>query len=68
MLQCLKECERFETRPEAEKNLRQVAIKAFSIPGESGWGLGGMYPPPKSPAEGEAFKAYFKQCREEVKA
>lgn len=46
--------------------LHQMAIKPFSIPGDSSWGLGGMYPPPKSGEEGEGFKAYFKQCREEI--
>ena len=54
------------TKSEAEKVLHQLAITSFAVPGDSSWGLGGMYPPPKSAAEGEAFKAYFKQCREEV--
>jgi hypothetical protein len=64
--QCLKECEKFETKAEAEKSIRPFATKAFSVPGDAGWGLGGMYPPPKNAAEAEGFKAYFKQCREEV--
>lgn len=64
--QCLQECERIATKSEAEKVLHQTALKTFSIPGESGWKLGGMFPPPKSTAEGEGFKAYMKQCREEI--
>ena len=64
--QFLSECERSATKAEAEKILQSLSSKSFSVPGESGWVLGGMYPPPKSAAEGENFKAYFKQCREEV--
>lgn len=55
-----------ETKSEGEKILRVVATKSITLPGEAGWGLGGMYPPPKSASEGEGFKAYFKQSREEV--
>lgn len=63
---CLQELERVETKSEAEKVLHLMAIKAFAIPGEASWKLGGMYPPPKSAAEAEGFRAYFKQCREEA--
>jgi actin related protein 2/3 complex subunit 3 len=64
--QFLSECERATTKAEAEKSLQSIASKSISVPGESGWVLGGMYPPPKNAAEGESFKAYFKQCREEA--
>jgi len=46
-------------------NRYQLAIKSFAVPGESGWSLGGMYPPPASRDETETFKAYLKQARTE---
>ena len=52
--------------PSGEKALQQLAIKQFAIPGDTNWALGSMYPAPRSAAEGEGCKAYFKQCREEV--
>lgn len=64
--ECLKDCERVETKAEAERVLQATATKAFSVPGDAGFALGGMYPPPKSAAESDGFKSYFKQCREEV--
>jgi actin related protein 2/3 complex subunit 3 len=64
--QCLQELERVATKGNAEKVVHQIAIKAFAIPGETSWKLGGMYPPPKSAAEAEGFRAYIKQCREEI--
>jgi hypothetical protein len=36
----------------AIKELKQVAIKQFSIPGESSWVLGGLYAPPANKNEG----------------
>jgi actin related protein 2/3 complex subunit 3 len=50
----------------AKASLYQLAIKGFSIPGESGFCLGGMFPAPDSRDESDAFKAYFKQCRVEI--
>jgi len=64
--QCLKECERAKTLSEGEKAVQQLAIRQFAIPGDTNWALGSMYPAPKSAAEGEGCKAYFKQCREEL--
>jgi len=65
-LQCLAACERVDTKTEGEKKLRATAEKSFAIPGDSKWGLGGMYPPPKTPKEGDTLRAYFKQARDEV--
>lgn len=62
---CLKECERVKSKKEAKAALYQLAIKSFTLPGESGWTLGGMFPPPSSRDETETFKAYIKQARTE---
>jgi actin related protein 2/3 complex, subunit 3 len=46
--------------------LRALSIKEFSIPGQPGWPLGGLFPAPASTAEGVLFRSYMKQAREEV--
>mmetsp|Transcript_21761 Transcript_21761/g.65221 ORF Transcript_21761/g.65221 Transcript_21761/m.65221 type:complete len:174 (+) Transcript_21761:185-706(+) len=66
MQQCIKECERFKTKPEAEKALHALIIKQFPVPGGPGWSLGGMFPAPADIQEGEAWRLYMKQAREEV--
>jgi actin related protein 2/3 complex subunit 3 len=64
--QCLVKCERCTTPDAASKELSTLAMKAVTAPGEPGWVLGGMYPSGKSKQEGDSFKAYFKQAREEI--
>ena len=66
MQQFLKECERFKTRGEAEKALHALVIKQFPIPGGPGWSLGGMFPTPGDIQEGESWRLYMKQAREEL--
>lgn len=66
MQQILKECERFKTRPEAEKAVHALIIKQFPIPGGPGWALGGMFPNPSDLQDGETWRLYMKQAREEV--
>ena len=65
MQQFLKECERYKTRGDAEKALHALVIKQFPIPGGPGWSLGGMFPTPNDIQEGESWRLYFKQAREE---
>ena len=43
-----------------------MLIKQFPIPGGPGWTLGGMFPQPGDIQEGEAWRLYMKQAREEV--
>ena len=66
MQQFLKECERFKTRPEAEKAVHALVIKQFPVPGGPGWALGGMFPTPGDIQEGESWRLYMKQAREEI--
>lgn len=63
---CLKEMERVDKKDQAIRDLRNIAIRQFSIPGDAGWPLGGLFPAPARREEGDAFKAYFKQAREEL--
>ena len=49
--QCLVKCERINDMNSAMKELRALANKNFSIPGESGWPLGGLFPTPANRQE-----------------
>lgn len=66
MQQVIKEAERFKTRPEAEKAIHAMIMKQFPIPGGPGWALGGMFPVPNDLQEGETWRLYMKQARDEV--
>ena len=50
----------------AQTQLTQLARAQFPAPGESGWALGTLFPAAERRDEGETFKNYFKQCREEL--
>jgi actin related protein 2/3 complex subunit 3 len=50
----------------ATRELRALAVKPFSCPGEPAWPLGSLFAAPASRTEADAFKAYFKQAREEI--
>mmetsp|Transcript_19707 Transcript_19707/g.41201 ORF Transcript_19707/g.41201 Transcript_19707/m.41201 type:complete len:175 (+) Transcript_19707:101-625(+) len=64
--QCIKACERIDSKSEAKTTLYQTAIKSFTVPGDVGWSLGSLFPSPKGREESDTFKAYFKQARQEV--
>ncbi|KAJ1402433.1 actin-related protein 2/3 complex subunit 3 [Ochromonadaceae sp. CCMP2298] len=66
IVQCLVKCERIEDKPAAIRELRALSIKLFAIPGEPGFPLGGLFAAPANKAEGDLFRAYFKQAREEL--
>ena len=66
MQQFLKECERHATRQAGEKAVKSLVLKQFPIPGSPGWPLGGLFPPPKDIQEGEAWRLYMKQARDEL--
>eukprot|EP00518_Triparma_eleuthera_P002207 CAMPEP_0182453478 /NCGR_PEP_ID=MMETSP1319-20130603/523_1 /TAXON_ID=172717 /ORGANISM="Bolidomonas pacifica, Strain RCC208" /LENGTH=175 /DNA_ID=CAMNT_0024651413 /DNA_START=40 /DNA_END=567 /DNA_ORIENTATION=+ len=63
---CMAACEKVTDKKEAKTVLYQHAIKAFVCPGDTGWGLGGMFPSAANREESDAFKAYFKQARTEL--
>ena len=44
--QCLVKCEKIEDKQMAIRELRALAQKQFSIPGEAGWPLGGLFAAP----------------------
>ena len=65
-VQCLVRAEKIEDKPTALRELRNLAEKPFSVPGEAGFPLGGLFKGPEGMAERDSFKAYFKQARVEL--
>eukprot|EP01100_Stratorugosa_tubuloviscum_P013824 TRINITY_DN70_c3_g5_i1.p1 TRINITY_DN70_c3_g5~~TRINITY_DN70_c3_g5_i1.p1 ORF type:complete len:180 (+),score=78.50 TRINITY_DN70_c3_g5_i1:154-693(+) len=53
-------------KDEAVKQLYQLAIENFSIPGDAGFVLGGLVPNPTNRAEGDQCRQYFTQLRQEL--
>jgi len=66
VVQCLVKCEKIEDKPTALRELRALSTKQFSIPGEANFPLPGLITVPATKAEGDLFKAYMKQAREEL--
>ena len=50
-VQCLVKCEKIEDKPTAIREMKNLALKTFLCPGDPGWPLGGLFPPPRSKAE-----------------
>lgn len=66
-VQCLVKLEKIDDKATAIRELKTLSKdKPFSIPGEGGFPLNGMFPAATSKAEGDMFKAYMKQAREEL--
>jgi len=66
VVQCLVKCEKIEDKQLAIKELKALATKQFICPGEAGFPLAGLFPSPSNRTETDAFRAYFKQAREEL--
>lgn len=65
-VQCLVKCERIEDKPAAIRELRALSTKAFSIPGDKDFVVGSLFAAPATKAEGDLWRSYFKQAREEL--
>ena len=53
-------------KKDAKTAFYQLAIKNFTVPGDSGWTLGGMFPQPAGREEADSFKMWMKQARTEL--
>jgi len=54
-------------RNAAEKKITAISMKPnFAIPGDKGFPLAGFFKAPQNRSEGEKFRAYFRQLREET--
>ncbi len=63
-LQCLKKIEKKANKADALRELTTLAQGSHYIPGDGGWPLGQLMPAPKTSAEQEALRLYFRQIRE----
>uniref|UniRef100_A0A7R9YBM6 Actin-related protein 2/3 complex subunit 3 n=1 Tax=Pinguiococcus pyrenoidosus TaxID=172671 RepID=A0A7R9YBM6_9STRA len=63
---CMKLLDRVGDVREAQRKVLEVGARPFAVPGDPEWVLGTMFPAPSSRTESDAFKAYFKQAREET--
>jgi len=62
---CLTKCEK-QSKGGAEKNLYQLAIENFSLPGDRNFALGGLVTNPKDRAETDLMRQYLTQLRQEL--
>eukprot|EP00455_Lapot_gusevi_P014421 TRINITY_DN171_c0_g1_i6.p1 TRINITY_DN171_c0_g1~~TRINITY_DN171_c0_g1_i6.p1 ORF type:complete len:176 (+),score=76.03 TRINITY_DN171_c0_g1_i6:74-601(+) len=53
-------------KKEGLKQLTTFSMNNFTVPGDRGFSLGGFFTVPKVRAEGDLFRAYFRQLREET--
>jgi len=66
-VQCLVKLEKIDDKATALRELKGLSKdKPFTIPGEPGFPLNGMFPAAGNKSEGDMFKAYMKQAREEL--
>ena len=55
-----------QTKEGYKKKLLELRNKQFSAPGDGGFPLAGFLNNPKNSGESDNWKAYMKQCREEI--
>jgi len=64
--ECLKKLQRCTSKSQGEKEMYQLGISNFPIPGESGFPLNAMYAKAKDNAETETTRQYLQQIRQET--
>eukprot|EP00741_Cyanophora_paradoxa_P001323 tig00000478_g1279.t1 len=62
---CLKKMEGCDTKDKAHKAVNVFALQEFPIPGQPGFPFGGLFSDPADPAEGDLFREYARQVRQE---
>jgi len=64
--QALRALENCKTKAEGVRAMHNLSIEQFTIPGDPGFPLTGLFAPPANREEADLLRAYLKQCREEV--
>jgi actin related protein 2/3 complex subunit 3 len=60
-------CNRYKSKTEGKKAITQLShSQNFSIPGESRFCLAGFFKPPESRKDGDTFRSFYRQLREET--
>lgn len=64
--ECLKKLQRCTSKVQGAKDMQQLGIASFSIPGEAGFPLNAMYAKPANRQEADQMRAYLQQIRQET--
>jgi len=64
--ECLKKLQRCSSKSQGEKEMYQLGISNFPIPGESGFPLNAMYTKPKDRGDEDTMRQYLQQLRQET--
>ena len=64
--ECVKKIAKCVDKNEGNKQMYQLAIASFDIPGDPKFPLNAMYTKPKDKAETDQMRAYFLQLRQET--
>lgn len=64
--ECLKKLQRCPSKSQAMKDMQQLGIASFSIPGEAGFPLNAMYQKPANRQEADQMRQYLQQVRQEL--
>ena len=63
---CLTKLDKVKTKSDGLKAMNTLALEQFTIPGDSGFALGAFMNGPKDRSEGDSFRSYIRQVREEI--
>jgi len=66
--ECLKKLQKVTSKSQAQKEMYNLAVQPFDIPGDPGFPLNNMYTKPKNRQEADQMKAYISQLRHETGA
>mmetsp|Transcript_40040 Transcript_40040/g.55642 ORF Transcript_40040/g.55642 Transcript_40040/m.55642 type:complete len:171 (+) Transcript_40040:224-736(+) len=64
--QLLKRFDACKTKVDGAKMVTNLVLEPFLLPGDHGFALGGFLSAPANRQEGEMWRSYFKQAREEL--
>jgi len=63
----LRECVKVRTKTEAQKSIQVLSHSTnFVLPGEKDFPLPGFFKPPATKPEGDLFRSYYRQLREDL--
>ncbi|EDO39405.1 predicted protein [Nematostella vectensis] len=64
--ECLKKLQRIQSKEQAKKEMKTLAMANFHLPGDAGFPLNAMYQKPANKQEADNMRAYLTQLRQEL--
>ncbi|XP_031573607.1 actin-related protein 2/3 complex subunit 3-like [Actinia tenebrosa] len=64
--ECLKKLQRVQGKEQAKKDMKNLAIVNFDLPGDSGFPLNAMYQKPANKQDADTMRQYLTQLRQEL--